>query len=45
MGRQVAYQALELGSSNALPYVVIWSRASGESRVLAEDASRPQWMP
>jgi TolB protein len=44
-GEQVVYQALELGSSNALPYVVIWSRSSGESRILAENASRPQWIP
>ena len=44
-GDQVAYQGLELGSSNALPFVVVWTRSNGESRLLAENASRPQWVP
>jgi Tol biopolymer transport system component len=44
-GDQVAYQALELGSSSAQPFVMVWSRTAGESRVLAENASRPQWIP
>lgn len=43
-GRGVVYQRLELGSSDSLPQVAYWDRASGEITVLSEDGFQPRWI-
>ncbi len=44
-GEWLAFQRLQLESSQSKPQVMVWQRASGSSIVLAEDAARPQWLP
>lgn len=44
-GEQVVYQRFALEMTNAVPQVWVWDRESGESRLLAEDAALPQWLP
>ncbi len=44
-GGRVAFQSLELGGSDRLPKVMVWSQGSGEFRTVAEDAALPQWVP
>ena len=43
-GRGVIYQRLALGSSDSLPQVAYWDRASGTITVLSEDAFQPRWI-
>lgn len=44
-GGQVVYQRFALEMTNAVPQVWVWDRESGQSRLLAEDAALPQWLP
>jgi Tol biopolymer transport system component len=44
-GQQVVYQRFALEMTNAVPQVWVWDWESGESRLLAEDAALPQWLP
>jgi Tol biopolymer transport system component len=44
-GDQVVYQRFALELTNAAPQVWVWDRESGESRLLADDAALPQWLP
>lgn len=44
-GRWVVYQQLALGSSRAEPEVWIWERESGQGKLVARQAARPQWLP
>ena len=44
-GNQLAFQRLQLQSSQSRPQVMVWLRESGELKIIAEDAARPQWLP
>lgn len=44
-GSHLVYQRLALGSSQARPEVMVWNAESGESMLLAENASLPHWLP
>ncbi len=44
-GGWLAFQRLQLASSQSKPQVMVWQRASNSATVLAEDAARPQWLP
>jgi Tol biopolymer transport system component len=44
-GNQLVFQRLQLQSSQSRPQVMTWLRESGEFKIVAEDAARPQWLP
>lgn len=44
-GEQLAFQRLQLESSQSRPQVMLWQRKDGTVSVLAEDAAWPQWLP
>jgi len=44
-GNRLVFQRLQLQSSQSRPQVMMWLRESGEFRIIAEDAARPQWLP
>jgi Tol biopolymer transport system component len=44
-GTRVVYQQLELGISAPSPQVMVWERQTGKSRVVADHAALPQWLP
>lgn len=43
-GRGVIYQRLALGSSDSLPQIAYWDRATGTITVLSEDGFQPRWV-
>jgi dipeptidyl aminopeptidase/acylaminoacyl peptidase len=42
---ELVFQRLELGTSQARPEVVVWSRVTGKSTVIDQDAGLPEWLP
>ena len=44
-GDQVVYQRFLLGSSKATPEIIIWDVTTGKSRLIAENAAIPIWLP
>jgi TolB protein len=42
-GQLLVFQQLRLGGSDSAPQVAVWEMKTGEVKVIAEDASRPQW--
>lgn len=39
------YHRLQLGSADSQPSVWLWQRSTGASRLLAEEANQPAWLP
>ncbi len=44
-GQAIAFQRLQVGSSQAKPEVAVWWQDQGEVVVLAQDAGMPEWLP
>jgi len=44
-GEALAFQRLQLGSSNASPEILVWNRTSRKLTVVAQNAARAQWLP
>ncbi len=44
-GNRLAFQRLQLQTSQSRPQVMIWLPESGVLKTIAEDAARPQWLP
>jgi Tol biopolymer transport system component len=44
-GNRLVFQRLELGSSRNTPQIMVWDRQTGNTLLLAEDGSRPAWLP
>lgn len=44
-GTRLVFQRLDVGSSSARPEVWVWERESGHLTLIAQDASRPRWLP
>ncbi len=44
-GEQVVFQSLALGSSSAVPQVMVWDQVGGAQKLLADDATQPGWLP
>jgi Tol biopolymer transport system component len=44
-GEKAVFQRYQLGSSTAIPEIVVWDRSSGELHVIAQGAVQPAWLP
>jgi TolB protein len=44
-GTKLAFQQLALGSSSAVPEVMVWDSTNGSFTRIASDATHPQWLP
>lgn len=44
-GNQLAFQRLQLETSQSRPQVMLWLRQDGMISILAEDGAWPQWLP
>ncbi len=44
-GEQVAYQRYPLGSSEAIPEILVWEQSIGTAKLIIENGSIPHWLP
>ncbi len=44
-GQRLVYQRFQLLSSQSHPDIAIWDQQSGQTRIIAQDAAMPAWLP
>ena len=44
-GERLVYQRLELGSSEVKPQIFWWNRTTGETKLVVDGGSMPDWLP